>query len=282
VPTSDHGQRPSVFERRVVDGLHVFERRSPTARETVICVHGALDRGQSFARLARRLRDYHVIAYDRRGYQTSRDLQPLSLSHHARDLSVLADGAQADGPVIVFGHSFGGVVAVTASAQSAGLFDALIVYEPPLPWIWRGSGGTGQIGSDPQAEAERFFRRHVSDSAWERMSTSQKASRAADGVALVNDLEELRGPAPFDVRQLLAPLSYGYGDVDATREEYYVQLTTALSKAVTSLRVQCFEHTGHGAHLSSPDLMANFIDHEWRARRSARETTTQTPSNRSC
>ena len=40
----------------------------------IICVHGGLDRGGSFARLARRTEQFDLIAYDRRGYQGSRSL----------------------------------------------------------------------------------------------------------------------------------------------------------------------------------------------------------------
>jgi pimeloyl-ACP methyl ester carboxylesterase len=57
---------------------------------TLICVHGGLDRGGSFARLARRINAFDVVTYDRRGYQGSRDLQPLSFELHVEDLLALA------------------------------------------------------------------------------------------------------------------------------------------------------------------------------------------------
>ncbi|HEY5010734.1 MAG TPA: hypothetical protein VIH73_06215, partial [Acidimicrobiales bacterium] len=60
-----------------VRGLAVAERRVEHPEATVICIHGGLDRGGSFARLARRIDRFDLVTYDRRGYQASRELQPL-------------------------------------------------------------------------------------------------------------------------------------------------------------------------------------------------------------
>ena len=83
-----------------VPGLAVAERRVHDPEATLICVHGGLDRGGSFARLARRTEIFDVIAYDRRGYQGSRDLAPLDLTHHVDDLLALTREAALRGPVI--------------------------------------------------------------------------------------------------------------------------------------------------------------------------------------
>ena len=57
-----------------VEGLAVAERRVASPQASIIFVHGALDRGGSFARVVRRLVEFDVVVYDRRGYQGSRDL----------------------------------------------------------------------------------------------------------------------------------------------------------------------------------------------------------------
>ena len=67
-----------------VAGLAVAERRVESPLATVICIHGGLDRGGSFARLARRMELFDLVAYDRRGYQGSRDLGPLGLEYRRR------------------------------------------------------------------------------------------------------------------------------------------------------------------------------------------------------
>ena len=81
-------------------------------------MHGALDRAGSFARLSRRITRFDVIAYDRRGYQGSRDLGPVDLDHHVSDLLALVDAKRRHQPVILFGHSFGGVVTFAAAIES--------------------------------------------------------------------------------------------------------------------------------------------------------------------
>ena len=82
-------QRLHFTSNSPVKGLAVAERRVIDPEATVICVHGGLDRGGSFARLVRRLETFDVVAYDRRGYQGSRDVQPLGLQYDVDDLSAL-------------------------------------------------------------------------------------------------------------------------------------------------------------------------------------------------
>ena len=54
-------------------GLHVIERPAASAgAPTVVLVHGSLDRAESFRRVMRRLPEFGIVAYDRRGYQGSR------------------------------------------------------------------------------------------------------------------------------------------------------------------------------------------------------------------
>src|SRR5665213_3502756 len=59
-----------------VPGLAVAERRVANPEATLICIHGGLDRGGAFARLARRCERFDVVTYDRRGYQGSRRAAP--------------------------------------------------------------------------------------------------------------------------------------------------------------------------------------------------------------
>jgi len=240
----------------------VLERRVLDPDATLVCIHGGLDRGGSFARLARRLNDVDVVAYDRRGYQGSRDVQPVGLSHHVADLVALI-GAQRATPVILFGHSYGGVVALAAASAHPELVDDVIIYETPLPWIYRRPGSHLTLGENPEFEAELFFRRVVSDATWERLSESEKESRRADGIALLDDLNVVRGPMPFDLSTLRPRLSYGYGDADGS--DYYHDLTEHLAAIVPTLRSQRLDRAGHGVHLASPDLLANYISSEWRA-----------------
>ena len=231
---------------------------APTA--TVICVHGGLDRGGSFARMARRMDHFRVIAYDRRGYQQSRLREPLSLDGHAEDLAIIAAAVKSDIPTLVFGHSYGGVVAIR-SLELGGDFDALVTYEPPLPWAVSRTGSFGELNPDPAAEAESFFRRMVSNSAWERMSNEEQASRRNDGPALHNDLSTLRqDDAPIDWAKVVVPWTYAHGDSEE-RLAYYESVAAKLRQDVVGIETSVTNHAGHGAHLSNPEAMVRLIEH---------------------
>ena len=68
-------------------GLHILERAgSAPGAPAVVLVHGSLDRAESFRRVMRRLPDLAIVAYDRRGYQRSRDAGVVGLRGHIADL----------------------------------------------------------------------------------------------------------------------------------------------------------------------------------------------------
>lgn len=243
-------------------GLALLERRVEHPEATIVCVHGGLDRGGSFARLARRTERFDLVAYDRRGYQASRELRPLGFERDIADLVDVARREAARGPVIALGHSFGGVVTLGAAVSEPSLFELAVLYEAPLPWILPRDRARPPLGANPATEAEHFFRRIVSNGAWERLSERERDSRRLDGPALVSDLTSLRQPnAPFDLAQLTVPCVYVYGD--GLLHEYYAKLCNELVKANPGIECRAFANASHGAHLSTPDQLAEQIDAEW-------------------
>ncbi|MGD0055113.1 MAG: alpha/beta hydrolase [Acidimicrobiales bacterium] len=244
-----------------VAGLALAERRVASPEATIICVHGGLDRAGSFRRLARRLEHFDVVAYDRRGYQGSRSLTPLSLCDHVEDLLVLARREGERAPVILFGHSFGGVVTMGAASREPSLARLVVVYEAPLPWVLARPSARPTPGDDPGAEVETFFKRMVSGSAWHRLSEEERQSRRLDGPALLADLTALREEPPFDLASLTTPLAYVHGD--ATLVDYYRALCAALQIVNPAINTIELTHAGHGAHLSKPDLMATVLERLW-------------------
>jgi pimeloyl-ACP methyl ester carboxylesterase len=261
VPTTPNGLH--FVADSPVHGLAVAERRVDLPEATLICVHGGLDRGGSFARLARRIDAFDVVTYDRRGYQGSRDLQPLSFALHVDDLLALAGREQTRGPVIIFGHSFGGVVALGAALADPSLVQLAILYEAPMPWILRREGTHMALTKNPEHEAEMFFRRMVSDAAWERLSELERDSRRRDGPALISDLSSLRdGTLALDLTQLTVPTTYAFGDERSP--DYYRELCEKLAHISPLIRSRELHSAGHGAHLSIPDQLASMIDSLWR------------------
>ena len=247
-----------------VPGLAVAERRVDHPEAAIICVHGGLDRGGSFARLARRTDRFNLVAYDRRGYQGSRSLAPLDLEHHIEDLSALVRAEARLGPVILFGHSFGGVVALGAAMRSPELVDLVVTYESPLPWVLHRPSSRPPLTQDGPAEAERFFRRMVSNSAWERLGEAGRESRRLDGPGLLSDLSGLHGGTrPFDLGKLVVPFVYLYGD--GIIADYYQALCEELVKLNPNVQCRQLDDAPHGAHLSNPDQLASIIEELWRA-----------------
>ncbi|HYZ30614.1 MAG TPA: alpha/beta hydrolase [Thermoleophilaceae bacterium] len=109
--------------------------------EGLILLGGAWRRGDDYRPLARALaHSFAVHLVDRRGRGLSGPQGPhYSIEREVEDL--LAIQAQT-GATIVFGHSFGGLVALEAARRSS-VFSQVVVYEPavsidgslPLGWI---------------------------------------------------------------------------------------------------------------------------------------------------
>ena len=238
-----------------VDGLAVYEMNRGATR-SVVCVHGGLDRATSFSRLARRLPDTHLVAYDRRGYQGSRPLGPGTLLDHATDLAhVVAERAPG---AVVLGHSFGGLVALVAGVLNPGQFTGIVCYESPVPWLVPRPHSSAPDPSDPAGEAERFFQRVVSKEAWQRLRPDERESRHLDGPALVSDLLILGDSRPpVDLATLRIPALYAFGDGPA--ERYYERLATELEATGANVRHRHVPGVGHGIHLSHPQMLADLL-----------------------
>jgi len=243
----------------IVAGLAIAERRVDNPKATVICIHGGLDRGASFGRLSRRLENFDVIAYDRRGYQGSRGLTPLSLELHIEDLYKIVE-AQS-GPVILFGHSFGGVIAQGLAIKHPEKVDLVVTYESPTPWVLHRELNRPPLTDDARYEAEHFFTRMVSKKTWDRLSEEERESRRLDGEGLLSDLRELRYDAPFDITELKTPSAYIHGD--GIIGEYYLALCKELNKLVPSMKTIAIEKANHGAHLQNPDQLSELITSLW-------------------
>lgn len=240
----------------IVPGLNVYSRRVARAHYSLIAVHGGLDRATSFSRLVRRLEGVSVFAYDRRGYQGSRDRGPGTLSQHVDDLEAVA--AAIPGPIIVLGHSFGGLVAMASAASKSALFRGVVCYESPVPWVLSRPPELHPATDDPAREAERFFRRVVSDDSWQRLSKFEQQSRHLDGPALLADLAGLTTAiAHFDVADIAVDTTYAYGDGPA--QEYYEKLAQLLRKANRKIQLQRCEHSPHGIHLAHPQALTEVI-----------------------
>ncbi len=250
-------------------GLHILERTGATpAAPAVVLVHGSLDRGESFRRVMRRLPELTVVAYDRRGYQGSRAAGVVGLDRHIADLLAILSEVRTrfGGPVVAVGHSVGGDVVLGAAVAEPRACDAVGAFEPPMPWLGfrrpqadggPRRGGPASYSVDPGDEAERFFRRMVSPSAWERLTDAGRNGRRADGPALQADFRSLRGAPPFDISDLTVPALFGRGG--PTSAAHHRDTVTWLGAHVPGAAIYEIAGAQHGAHLSHPDNFAGFV-----------------------
>ena len=97
----------------------------------LVLVHGGATAHQCFEPVAPLLAEHRrVVAYDRRGRGLSGDAASYDVGREAQDLVELA--RSFDGPVDVFGYSYGGMIALLALGIDAAAFRRVVVYEPPF------------------------------------------------------------------------------------------------------------------------------------------------------
>ena len=97
---------------------------------------------------------------------------------------------------VVFGHSYGGNIALALATRRPDLVSAVAVYETPLSWLdwWPGStAGADALATrgDPADAAERFMRRLVGDERWGRLPAATREARREEGVAMVGELTDV-------------------------------------------------------------------------------------------
>lgn len=177
----------------------------------LVAIHGAMDRSASMVKLSRQLdREFRVLRYDRRGYGRSKPHDgPFTMDAQVGDLLELLAGRRA----ILFGHSFGGDVALATADRHPDQVRAVAVYETPLSWLdwWPGSTRAWPADQDPAVAAESFMRRMVGDRRWEMLPDRAREERRAEGVALTAELADLAANAPWSFERITVPFVAMYG-----------------------------------------------------------------------
>ena len=215
----------------------------------VVLVHGSMDRSAGLLRLSRRLDDeILVLRYDRRGYGRSIDAgPPFDVARQVDDLAeMLARRTPGRPAALVFGHSFGGNVALGLADRHPDLVGAVAVYETPLSWLdwWPAdsAGGTAMRQDDPEAAAEAFMRRLLGDAIWERLPPSTRRSRRAEGAAMLGELADLRRQAPWSAERIEAPVLAMAGE---RGRDHHRRSAETLREVLPDCRVAIVEGAGH-------------------------------------
>ncbi len=117
---------------------HDRMRRRTPAPPTVVLVHGwtltAVVWERTAAALVALRPDVRVVRYDQRGHGSSAARGPLSpvgpragsvasIGRLGDDLAAVVDSCAPEGPLVLVGHSMGGMALLSASARAPGLLD---------------------------------------------------------------------------------------------------------------------------------------------------------------
>lgn len=248
----------------VVPSVHYRAATSPCVDPpTVVFVHGAADRGAAFAKVGRWLRTANLVRIDRRGYGRSRTVAahpvttPSALLAAEVDDVVSVVAACTDSPVIVAGHSVGGVIALGAAARTPAV-RGVVAYEPPMAWApwWPASDHSTPAPDDPAVAMETFLRSMIGDTQWERLGASVQQTRRAEGPALLRDFNVADAAQTLDLGAIGVPVVLGVG-TKATRRHRTAAETYAAQLA--NATVADVHGAGHGGHLTHPEAFAGLV-----------------------
>jgi lipase len=115
----------------VTDLLHVH-RYGPTRPPQILAIHGLTGHGRRWQTLATRHQpEFAIVAPDLIGHGRSSWAAPWSIDANVTALAGLLE-ADADGAVVVVGHSFGGAVALNLAAAHPDLVAALVLLDPAV------------------------------------------------------------------------------------------------------------------------------------------------------
>jgi pimeloyl-ACP methyl ester carboxylesterase len=234
----------------------------PPDAPLVVLIHGTMDRSAGMLRLSRRLdRDLRVLRYDRRGYGRSRPHPgPFGLDDQLGDLVGLLAGRRA----ALFGHSYGGNIALALGERRPDLVDSLAVYETPLSWFdwWPGTTAGGNAlatQGEPAEAAERFMRRLIGDERWERLPASTRDARRAEGAAMVGELTDLRLRPAWTAERVQRPVLALYGERGAPHHQHAMAFLAEHLPACRLERIDGARHFGPNTHADA--VAAALVDH---------------------
>jgi len=235
----------------------------PPDAPVVVLVHGSMDRSAGLLRLSRRLDgDARVVRYDRRGYGRSVGMEPrFDMTTQVEDLRCVVDRhAPGRSIALVFGHSYGGNVAMAFAERHASRVGRVVVYETPLSWLdwWPGdsAGGAALGADDPGDAAEAFMRRLVGDRVWDGLPAVRRAERRAEGPAMLGELADLRRQAPWHAERVRVPVLALHGEL---ARPHHQRAMRYLAELVPDGRVRGVPGAGHAGPHTHPSEVADCV-----------------------
>jgi pimeloyl-ACP methyl ester carboxylesterase len=228
----------------------------------IVMVHGAGSGSWSFDLVRPHLTDrFSIWTVDRRGRGESGDGNPYAIEAEFDDVATVMREA---GPgALLFGHSYGALVAAGAAARLDGL-PALALYEAPMGGVLADEAWAERFESHVEAGdrdvAMSDFMSDVggySDEEIEAMKgTPAWRARLEVAHTVPRELHEERGFSMADLRlgELAAPTLLLIG---SRSPSWAHRSTEAFAAAIPRAEVRTLEGHGHGASVSAPELLAS-------------------------
>ena len=227
----------------------------------LVMVHGAGSARWGFD-LVRPLLEprFTVWAVDRRGRGDSADGEGYALEREFEDVAAIVREA-GDGAVL-FGHSYGGLVA----AGAAGLLERLerlVIYEAPMGGVLPDEGWIeryeGRLAAGERDEAVRAFLHDVGGYSHVEIDimegTPTWASRLAAAPTVPRELRAERalstGSLGLERLELRCLLLVGSESPDWARRSI-----ETFAGAIPGVELRTLDGHGHGAAVSAPELLA--------------------------
>lgn len=253
----------------------------------ILVVHPGFDDGKSWGKVAARLSGrFRVVRIVRRQYRLDRPAPvPYSIAREAGD--VLALAADIGEPMVIVGHSSGGVVALEAlAAAPAAVFAGAVIFEPPV------AIGPPPGGEAPRGEAAGGHTPGGKTPGGEPLDRARAAVAAGQpGKAMqifVRDVVGMPAPYAWAIRPLvavsprlraLAPRQISDLDGVGPRLDVYARIETptvllggerspahlgerldALAAVMPHAEKVVLARRDHSAHLRAPDEVAHVIE----------------------
>jgi pimeloyl-ACP methyl ester carboxylesterase len=207
---------------------------------------------------------WRVTAMDRRGRGSSGDTGPYQLRKEFQDVATVAASMAGDGPVDVFGHSYGATCALGAASLGAPL-RRLALYEPPgpqsAPRQWR-EKVTAMVEAGKPGRAMMSFLIEIIALTGEQLDGLRNAPRGYDVMPIVTATlpREALALASVDLMALAeavtVPALLILGDASPP---WAGEITRELTAALPESEVAVLPGQGHLAVDSAPGLLARAL-----------------------
>jgi pimeloyl-ACP methyl ester carboxylesterase len=234
---------------------------------SIVIVHGGSQRATDWARVASYLVDrFTVVRIDRSLYAKTRPLARHSMEREVDDLGAVL--AQIETPVVLVGHSSGGVVALESALRYPAKLAGLLLYEPPVADD-RPVGGEPLVRAeaaiargDHSAALEIFLKEIVQFSPWFvwlirhiPFAWRHWCELAPEQIADCRALESL-GIGLERYRALDVPTLLLGG---ASSPTHLRRRLDSLSGVLPRSRITIVPRWGHVANIRSPEKLAKFV-----------------------